>query len=194
MAHVNTIFGQLLQLVDRHDFRRIEKEGYKPARKCRTLGRWEQFVVMMFAQITTRCGLRDIVNQFRFQSRRLYHLGSGPVKRSTLADANSNRDAGFFESVFHHQYKKYASVAPKKRFRFRNKLYSLDASVVDLCLSLFDWAKFRTTKGGIKLHTLLDHDGYIPAFVQVTEAKKADLTVAKLLRLPSGSIVAMDRA
>ena len=96
--------------------------------------------------------------------------------------------------MFHHQYKKCASLAPKKRFRFKNKLYSLDASVVDLCLSLFDWAKFRTTKGGIKLHTLLDHDGYIPAFVQVTEAKKADLTVAKLLRLPSGSIVAMDRA
>jgi len=140
MAHVNTIFGQLLQLVDRHDFRRIENEGYRPVRKYRTLDRWEQFVVMMFAQITTRCGLRDIVNQFRFQSRRLYHLGARTVKRSTLADANSNRDAGFFEAVFHHQYKKCASVAPKKRFRFKNKLYSLDASVVDLCLSLFDWA------------------------------------------------------
>ena len=121
-------------------------------------------------------------------------MGARAVKRSTLADANSNRDAGFFEAVFHHQYQKCAPIAPKKRFRFKNKLYSLDASVVDLCLSLFDWAKFRTTKGGIKLHTLLDHDGYIPAFVQVTEAKTADLTVAKLLQLPSGSIVAMDRA
>ena len=150
--------------------------------------------MMMFAQITTRCGLRDIVNQFRFQSSRLYHLGARAVKRSTLADANSSRDAGFFEAIFHHQYQKCAPVAPKKRFRFKNKLYSLDASVVDLCLSLFDWAKFRTSKGGIKLHTLLDHDGYIPAFVQVTEAKTADLTVAKLLQLPSGSIVAMDRA
>ena len=194
MGHINTIFSQLLQLVDRHDFRRIEQKGYQPGRKYRTLGRWEQFVVMMFAQITTRCGLRDIVNQFQFQSSRLYHLGACVVKRSTLADANSNRDAGFFEAIFHHQYKKCASVAPKKRFRFKNKLYSLDASVVDLCLSLFDWAKFRTTKGGIKLHTLLDHDGYIPAFVQVTKAKTADLTVAKVLQLPSGSIVAMDRA
>ena len=147
------------------------------------LGRWEQFVVMMFAQITTRCGLRDIVNQFQFQSSRLYHLGACVVKRSTLADANSNRDAGFFEAIFHHQYKKCASVAPKKRFRFKNKLYSLDASVVDLCLSLFDWAKFRTTKGGIKLHTLLDHDGYIPAFVQVTKAKTASFANLKMTHL-----------
>jgi transposase len=84
--------------------------------------------------------------------------------------------------------------SPQEKFRFKNKLYSFDATTVDLCLSLFPWARFRTTKGGIKLHTLLDHDGYLPAFIKITAAKVADITVAKLLRLPAFSIVVLDRA
>jgi len=194
MAHSNTIFHQLLQLLDRHDFRRIERNGFRPRRKYRTLNRWSQFAVMMFAQITGRSSLRDIVHQFQFHGAKLYHLGVRAVKRTTLADANNKRSAEFFEALFEHQYAKCAAYAPRKRFRFKNKLYSFDATVVDLCLSLFPWAKFRTTKGGIKLHTLLDHDGYIPAFIKVTAAKVADITVAKLLRLPAFSIVVMDRA
>jgi putative transposase len=194
MAHSNTIFHQLLQLLDRHDFRKIELNGFQPKRKYRTLTRWGQFVVMMFAQITGRSSLRDLTDQFQFQNRRLYHLGASIVRRSTLADANHKRPAEFFQALFEYQYGKCTAFAPRKRFRFKNKLYSFDASVVDLCLSLFPWAKFRTTKGGIKLHALLDHDGYIPAFVKVTDAKIADLTVAKTLKLPAHSIVAMDRA
>jgi hypothetical protein len=84
-------------------------------------------------------------------------------------------------------------MAPRKKFHFQNKLYSFDSSVVDLCLSIFPWAKFRRTKGGIKLHTLLDHDGYLPAFVHITTAKVADVTIARLLKLPAGSIIVMDR-
>lgn len=194
MAHSNTIFHQLLQLLDKHDFRRIEQNGFKPKRKYRTLSRWGQFVVMMFAQITGRSSLRDIVHQFQFQSGKLYHLGVKVVKRSTLADANNKRSAEFFNALFAHQYIKCAAYAPRKKFRFKNKLYSFDSTVVDLCLTLFPWAKFRTTKGGIKLHALLDHDGYIPAFIDMTTAKVADITVAKLLRLPAFSIVVMDRA
>jgi putative transposase len=194
MAHSNTIFHELLQLLDRHDFSKIERNGFQPKRKYRTLNRWSQFVVMMFAQITGRCSLRDIADQFQFQAARLYHLGASVVKRSTLADANNKRPAAFFERLFGYQYAKCAAFAPRKKFRFKNKLYSFDASVVDLCLSLFPWAKFRTTKGGIKLHALLDHDGYIPAFIKITTAKVADLTVAKTLKLPPFSIVAMDRA
>jgi hypothetical protein len=194
MAHSNTIFHQLLYLVDRHDFRKIERNGFQPRRSYRSLNRWSQFVVMMFAQITRRSSLRDIVHQFQFHGARLYHLGIKAVKRTTLADANSKRSAEFFKAVFEHQYVKCAAHAPRKRFRFKNKLYSFDATTVDLCLSLFPWAKFRTTKGGIKLHTLLDHDGYIPAFIQVTTAKVAEITVAKLLKLPAFSIVVLDRA
>ena len=194
MAHSNTVFHQLLHLLNRHDFRKIERDGFRPKRKYRTLNRWGQFVVMMFAQITGRSSLRDIVHQFQFQAARLYHLGVLTVKRTTLADANKKRSAEFFQALFDYQFAKCAAFAPRKKFRFKNKLYSFDATMINLCLSLFPWAKFRTTKGGIKLHTLLDHDGYIPAFIKVTAAKVADITVAKLLRLPAFCIVVLDRA
>ena len=194
MAHSSTIFSQLLQLVSRHDFIRLEKEGFKFGHKPRSLTRWGQFVAMMFAHLSGRTSLRDIASQLGAQAHRLYHLGVRTVKRSTLSDANQGCPAEFFESVFHHLYAKCSAVAPKKRFRFKCKLYSFDSTVVDLCLSLFPWARFRKNKGGIKLHTLLDHDGHIPAFVQVTDAKTPDLIVARLLKLPSGSITVMDRA
>jgi hypothetical protein len=160
MAHSSTTFSQLLQLVSRHDFRRIEEEGFKFGRKPRSLTRWGQFVAMMFAHLTARSSLRDIASQLGAQTRRLYHLGVRGVKRFTLSDANQDRPAEFFESVFHHLYAKCSAVAPKKRFRFKCKLYSFDSTVVDLCLSLFPRARFRKNKGGIKLHTLLDHDGH----------------------------------
>jgi putative transposase len=194
MAHSNTVFHQLLHLLNRHDFHKIERDGFRPKRKYRTLNRWGQFVVMMFAQITGRSSLRDIVHQFQFHAARLYHLGVLTVKRTTLADAIKKRSAEFFQALFDYQYAKCAAFAPRKKFRFKNKLYSFDATMINLCLSLFPWAKFRTTKGGIKLHTLLDHDGYIPAFISITAAKVADITVAKLLRLPAFSIVVLDRA
>jgi putative transposase len=194
MAHSTTIFSQLLQLVSKHDFKRIEQAGFKLGRKPRSLTRWGQFVAMMFAHVSGRSSLRDIASQLGAQARRLYHLGVKGVKRSTLSDANNDRPAEFFESVFHHLYAKCSAVAPKKRFRFKCKLYSFDSTVVDLCLELFPWARFRKNKGGIKLHTLLDHDGHIPAFVQVTDAKTPDIAVARLLNLPPGSITVFDRA
>jgi len=194
MAHVNTIFHQLLLLIDRYDFCKLETKQFKPKRKYRTLNRWDQFVIMIYAQITHRKSLRDIVNNLSFQSRRLYHIGAKTVKRSTLADANNSRTPLLFEALFKKQYTKCSTLAPAKPFRFKNKLYSLDSSVVDLCLSLFPWAKFRKNKAGIKLHTLLDHDGNIPAFIRITEAKTHDIQVSRLLDLPAHSIVAFDKA
>lgn len=193
MAHRNTIFRQLLQLVDRHVFNRVERETYKSGRQYRSLNRWQQFTAMMFAQLAGISSLRDIAQQFEGQAKRLYHLGLKAVKRSTLADANAERSAEFFEAIFQEQYARCAALAPGKKFHFQNKLYSFDSSVVDLCLSMFPWAKFRRTKGGIKLHTLLDHDGYIPAFVHITSANVADVNAARLLKLPAGSIIVMDR-
>jgi hypothetical protein len=193
MAHRSTIFRQMLQLVDRHVFNRIERERFKSVRPYRSLNRWQQFTAMMFAQLAGISSLRDIAQQFEGQAKRLYHMGLRAVKRSTLADANADRPAEFFEAMFQEQYARCAALAPRKKFHFQNKLYSFDSSVVDLCLSMFPWAKFRRTKGGIKLHTLLDHDGYIPAFVHITTANVADVTIAKLLKLPAGSIIVMDR-
>jgi hypothetical protein len=193
MAHRNTIFRQLLQLVDRHVFNRVERERFKSGRQYRSLNRWQQFTAMMLAQLAGSSSLRDIAQQFEGQAKRLYHLGLRAIKRSTLADANAERPAAFFEAIFQEQYARCAALASRKKFHFQNKLYSFDSSVVDLCLSIFPWAKFRRTKGGIKLHTLLDHDGYLPAFVHITTANVADVTIARLLKLPAGSIIVMDR-
>ena len=195
MAHSNTVIHQLVKIMDRHDFQKLEDGKFRPQRKYRVLTRWGQFAAMFFAQITERSSLRDIADSLQSQVGRLYHLGIGTVKKSTLTDANNNRSADFFQAFFDKTYQRCAALAPgKKKFKFKNKLYSLDASTIDLCLSLFTWAKFRSTKGGIKLHALLDQDGYIPAFATITDAKKSDISEARKLSLPPGSIVAADRA
>ena len=194
MAHSNTILLQLLQLINKHDFKRIENNGFKPKRKYRSFNRWDQFVTMFFAQISGRDSLRNIVEHFKFQSRKLYHLGINMVKRSTLSDANKNRSADFFQSLFEHQYLKLKAILPdKKKFKFKNNLYLLDSTTIDLCLTLFPWAKFRKTKAGVKMHTLLDHQGDIPCFVKITSANISDIRIAKTLNLCPDSIVTMDR-
>ena len=195
MAHSNTVLNQLLKLIDRHDFQILENDQFRPLRKYRTLSLWGQFVTMMFAQVTSRASLRDICGSLQTQGGRLYHLGIRQVKKSTLADANNKRPAEFYQAFFEKTYQRCAAIAPgKKKFRFKNKLYSLDASTIDLCLSVFPWARFRSAKGGIKLHAVLDHDGHLPCFASITDAKTSDLSFARTLTLPAGSVVAADRA
>ena len=193
MANRITILAQLLHQIDRNFFRKVERTEFKPKRKYKSLSNWNRFVIMTFAQLSGRSSLRDMVNHFQIQYRKLYHMGAKIVKRSTLADANNNRDPGLFEAIFEKQYEKCRKMAPKHKFRFKNKLYSMDSSTITLCLSIFNWAKYRSSKGGIKLHMLLDHSGYIPAFASITEAKMADTRAVKLMKLPPGSIVSMDR-
>ena len=195
MAHSNTVLAQLLKLIDRHEFQNLHAGRYRPQRKYRALSQWGQFTIMMFAQLTGRASLRDICDSLQTQAGRLYHLGINQVKKSTLADANNKRPADFYQAFFEKTYHRCMAIAPgKKKFKFKNKLYSLDASTIDLCLSVFPWAKFRSTKGGVKLHALLDHEGYIPKFAAITDAKASDLSFARTLALPVGSIVAADRA
>ena len=195
MAHNNTVLFQMLKLIDRHDFQDLENGRFRPQRQYRKLSRWGQFTAMLFAQITGRASLRDVAASLQSKACKLYHLGIATVKKSTLADANKKRPSDFFQAFFDKTYQRCAAVAPgKKGFRFKNKLYSLDSSTIDLCLSVFPWAKFRSTKGGIKLHALLDHDGYIPSFACITDAKTSDLAIARTLNLPPGSVVVADRA
>jgi hypothetical protein len=193
MAHCNTIFHQLLRFIPRHRFGTLEKE-HGTGRKARKFTRWNQFVALMFMQITGRVSLRDSVDSLSVRNGFLYHLGLKNVCRSTFSDANNKRPASFFKALFDLTYQQCRPIAPKHKFKFKNKLYSMDASMVSLCLSVFPWAKFRRTKGGIRLHTLLDHDGYLPAFMKISDGKKHEITVAKSLTLPKGSIIAMDRA
>jgi hypothetical protein len=191
MAHCNTIFHQMLKLIPRHHFAKLEAK-HGTGRKARSFSRWSQLVHLLSMQLTARASLRDGVASLKARLKSLYHLGVKPVARSTFADANSQRPASFFEALFALMYRRCQPVAPKHKFRFKNKLFSLDATVVSLCLSLFPWARFRRTKGGIKLHTLLDHDGYLPAFMAISEAREHEVQRARSLSLPKGSIVVED--
>lgn len=192
MAHNNTLVSQLLKLVSRHEFEVLANQHHT-GRKFRTASRWSQFVVMMIAQLSGRNSLRDVVTGLSTQSHRLYHLGSAQLSRSNLARINENKPYSLYEALFGRLLARCQSVAPRHGFKFKNKLYSLDTTTIDLCLSVFPWAKFRTTKGAVKLHVGLNHSGYLPSFVHITEGKTHEIQAARLLQLPKDSIIAMDR-
>jgi hypothetical protein len=156
---------------------------------------WGQFVAMLFCQLGQAHSLREICGGLASCLGKLKHLGIDQAPcRSTLSYANEKRSFRLYEAVFYQLLEKVRMVAPgKKKFRFKNKLFSLDATLIELCVSLFDWATYRQTKGAVKLHLLLDHDGYFPVFAHITDGRTHDLTVAKTLSFPKGSIVVMDR-
>ena len=192
MAHHNTVFAQLLKYVPRHEFETLANQHHT-GRRFRTASRWSQFVAMTLAQLSGRTSLRDIVANLSVQAHRLYHLGSAVLSRSNLSRINEHKPYALYEALFEKLLTRCQALAPRHGFRFRNKLYSLDASTVDLCLSLFPWANFRTTKGAIKLHVGLDHDGYLPEFVTLTDGKTTDIEAGRVLAFPTGSIVVYDR-
>jgi hypothetical protein len=194
MLSHSSLFSQVLLLVNRHGFERRVRE-YGAEKAAKGFSCWGQFVAMMFCQLAQAKSLREISDGLACCEGKLNHLGlqEGP-KRSTLSYANARRPWQLFERLFYDELVLAQNVAPKKKLRFKNKLLSLDATIVDLCLSLFDWARFRQTKGAIKMHLLLDHDGYLPVFAHLSEGNVHELRVAKNLSLPKGSIVVMDRA
>ena len=192
MAHHNTVFAQLLKLAPRHEFESLANQHHC-GRKLRKMTRWAQFVAMATAQLSGRNSLRDVVSNITAQARKLYHLGIRCVSRSSLSRVNESQPYELYEALFAKLLARCQSRAPKHQFKFKNKLYSLDASTIDLCLSVFPWAKFRATKGAVKLHVGLDHEGLLPAFVAITDGKTHDITAARALQLPKGSIVVMDR-
>ncbi len=192
MAHCNTILAQILKLVPRHEFEALARKHHS-GRSFRTASRWSQFTCLVMAQLSGRSSLRDIVDNLSAQIHRLYHLGSRLMSKSNLARMNEEKPYELYEALFARLLQRCQSGKPGHAFRFKNPLYSLDASVIDLCLSVFPWADFRTTKGAIKLHVGLNHDGYLPEFVAVTEGSKHEVNIGKLMDFPKGSIVVMDR-
>jgi putative transposase len=192
LSHHNTVYAQLLKFISRHEFETLAKQHHQ-GRTLRKISRWSQFIALGFAQLSGRNSLRDIVSNLGAQMNKLYHLGTSSVSRSSLARVNEQQPYTLYEALFNKLLTRCQSVAPKHGFRFKNKLYSLDASTIDLCLSVFPWAKFRTTKGAIKLHVGLDHSGYLPAFVTVTDGKVHDVTIGRTLKLPKDSLVVFDR-
>ncbi len=197
MSPFCSLFSQILKFIPRADFegqvRKLSAERHARGVSC-----WQQFVSMLFCQLGRAHSLREIEQGLKSCEGKLSHLGIAPVARSSLSYANAQRPWQLYREVFFLMLQRCQGQLAlgggrRKRFRFKNKLVSLDSSVIDLCLKLYDWAKFRRTKGAIKLHLLLDHDGYLPSFCVITTGKVADVTVARTLKLQPGTIVVDDR-
>lgn len=189
----SSLFSQLLSLIDRNRFAKLVRETGSE-RRSKGFASWDHFVAMLFCQLAQARSLREIDAGLSSCEGKLNHLGmKGAPGRSTLSYANANRSADLFETLFYQVLGTASLHAPGKKFRFKSKLYSLDSTVIELCASMFDWAKFRATKGAAKLHLLLDHDGHLPCYARITEGSVADVTVAQQLKLPKGSLLVMDR-
>jgi hypothetical protein len=183
----------LLQLFPRLEFQHLvtitQAERHAKGFTC-----WGQFVAMLFCQLGRAHSLREITGGLRSCEGKLKHLGMTAPSHSTLAYANEHRPWELYQHVFLKLFDRCRiQVVGKKKFRFKNKLISMDSSIIDLCLAMFDWAKFRRTKGAIKLHLLLDHDGYLPCFAIITEGKLSDVKAAYLFQFDPGTIVVDDR-
>lgn len=196
MNRVCSIFAQVLQLLPRGEFATAVRH-HQAERHARGFSCWTQLVAMLFCQLGRAQSLREIVGGLAACEGKLQHLGVGSApKRSTLAYANEHRPWQLFQSVFAALYQRCVAEAMqhgKRKFRFKHKLLSLDATILPLCLSVFDWAHYRRSKGAVKLHLMLDHDGYLPRFAVVTDGKTSDIKVARSLHFEPGTVVVMDR-
>jgi hypothetical protein len=195
MSSRKTLFAQLMDFLPWSTFDRIVAR-YHGNRAVRTLPCAAQFRVMAFAQLTYRESLRDIEACLSAQSTKLYHMGlRAPVRRSTLADANEARDwrihAEFAQRLITQARRLYAD--DELQVDLTNTVYALDSTTIDLCLSVFPWARFRSTKAAVKMHTLLDLRGNIPSFIHVSDGKLHDVHALDMLLPDPGAIYVMDR-
>ena len=191
-----TVFSQLIDFLPMNQFRKCV-DRYQGNYGIKSFSCWDQFLCMAFAQLTYRESLRDIETCMRALRNKLYHMGiRGKISRSTLADANEKRDwriyADFAQILIHEAKKLY--INEPFCVDIDETVYALDSTTIDLCLSLFPWAKFRKKKGAIKMHTLLNLRGSIPEFIRITDAKVHDVNILDELIPEPGSLYVMDRA
>jgi Domain of unknown function (DUF4372)/Transposase DDE domain len=197
MVQAMSLFNQLLQHFPSLEFAALVKK-HRAERAAKGFSCRTQLVAMLFCQLAHADSLREICNGLACCLGKLVHLGIGVApNKSTLAYANKHRPAGLYEELFYTALARFRDAGGlglrKRKFRFKNKLLSLDSTTISLCLEMFPWAKFRQAKGGVKAHVLLDHDDYLPSYVLITEARCSDVKMADAFPLNPGSIVAMDR-
>ena len=197
MSIVCSIFSQVLKLIPRADFDAAVRE-HKAERNAKGFTCWGQLVAMLFCQLGSVNSLRDITNGLAASEGKLRHLGlPAAPKRSTLAYANAHRPSALFEDLFYRMLEFARSQAQQSgvrhKFRFNNKLLSIDATTIELCASVFDWAQFRRTKGAVKLHLMLDHDGLLPCYRVITDGKQHEVTVTRQWEFAPGTILVFDR-
>lgn len=195
MNRVCSIFSQMLKLISRQEFEAAVKE-HRAERHARGFTSWTQLIAMLFCQLGHAQSLREITGGLAACEGKLRHLGiEEPPKRSTLSYANEHRPWELFQTVFHtllHRCQAEAN-SRKRKFRFKHKLLSLDSTVIPLCLAVFDWAHYKRAKGAVKLHMVLDHDGYLPSYAVMTEGKTADITAAKCMTFAADTMLVFDR-
>ncbi len=194
MVRHASLFSQLVALFHRGQFFNLVYR-HQAERYAKGFSSWDHFVAMLFCQLAQAKSLREICGGLSCCLGKLRHLGVKKApNKSTLSYANAHRPWQLYRDLFYQTLDICKMAGPgKHRFRFKNKLLSLDSSTISLCLSLFPWAKFRRTKGAVKLHLLLDHDGYLPTYAYISNGKKHDVTIARQIPLSPYSIVAMDR-
>ncbi len=192
MAHHNTAFQQLLKPLSRHDFEGLAKKHHS-GQKLRSATRWDQFIGMAMSQLSGRQSLRDIESNLEAQQHKLYHLGAKPIARSTLARINEKQPAELYQALFYKLLKRGNAGANTHKFRFKNPLYSLDASIIDLSVKLFPWAKSYQDKASVKLSVGLNHGNMLPEFVALGDGKENDMVEGRRFAFPKGSIVAFDK-
>jgi len=194
MENFNTIFNQLLNFVPKNDFNQFVGQ-HNSNRYTKKLTAWNQFIALLYAQATGKESLRDIELSLKIHTNNWYHLGINTIAKSTLSYANNTRNYEIFEKLFYSLLKKCTNFTQKSKFRFKNPLYSLDATTIELCLGLFDWAKYMKTKGAIKMHVLLNNKLNLPEFISITDGKVGDITKARGIEdnLMKGSIITFDR-
>jgi hypothetical protein len=192
VSHYNTVFHQMLDIFPRHQFQKVVNR-HRGDYRVRRLRCWDQFVHLLYAQLSGRESMRDLVSGIRCFGFRLYHLGARAVHRSTLSDANNRRSHEIYRDIFFSLSSRVSSLAPKYKLKLSKKLYILDSTFLELCLSVFPWARFRKTKGAVKLHALLQADGPIPRFIVLTDGKRHDAPVARRMDIPAGSFTVFDK-
>lgn len=197
MIRVSSIFSQILREVPAPLFQRVVDQ-HRGERHAREFRYWDQLVAMLFCQLGQAKSLREIEEGLLVSEGKLRHLGMQQAPgHSTLAYANQHRPWQIYETLFHglreSLMKKLAPAQRLPQLGLPGKLLSLDSTVIDLCASTFDWARFRTTKGAVKLHLLLDHDGLIPQYAVITDGKTSDIAVARQMDFPQGSMLVVDR-
>ena len=192
MGNHHTILGQVLQLIPRFEFESaVNRTGTEY--HARGFSSWSHFSAMLFGQLSGQDNLRGITAGLASQHKSMYHIGIERVSRSTLAYANEHRSFALFEHIFTYMLSKCKDVSPRHKFRFKNPVFSIDATTIKLCLNLYNWAKFRTRKGAVKLHVKLNHAGYLPEFMLMTTGKVHEAKIAPMIPVNRGDIFVVDR-
>jgi len=195
MVRHASLFSQLIALFSRQKFYElVYRHGSE--RYAKGFNSWDHFVAMLFCQLAQAKSLREICGGLASCLGKLRHLGiNAAPNKSTLSYANAHRPWQLYRDLFYQTLAFCRQAAPgrAKKFRFKNKLLTLDSTTISLCLSLFPWARFRRTKGAVKLHLLLDHEGYLPTYACISDGKRHDVKVGRKLALAPGSIIVIDR-